>query len=267
MPDVSDSINDEDKVSLSLILGGHLQDMSPTSVENAINSLSKLAKSFSPPGTVIKMSTLREGSAIAGVAVNAGVKNEICNGIETIRREKRLPRGWSHSDTKTLCKLGKLSSHEGVTGVTLASSDSDTQIFLNEELVQSIESVMNDFPISIGSVTGQLYYYSASNSELKARLSPDNGRGFVKVEFGEELDKYVRESLRKTVELYGVLRRNPHSNEVESIYLRKLSVLEKPQTPANGLGIWKEARDQGVTVEQLVHFIRGDIDEESAGNE
>lgn len=242
--------------SLHLILGGTLQDMDSSTVIKGLDLLTKLVKGFTDGP--IRMAALEQGSAVTGVLVPPDVKAEIFDGLSTIREHHALPSHWSLGQVRNLRKLAELADSPGVESVKLNWPDNADSHVLDNDLIEAIESSLRGVTYSLGSVSGTLYSYSCSNTEkLQARLRPREG-GFVNVTFNESLDQSIREALRKDVSIYGLLKRIPENYSIQEIDARDIRILNPSPSPINGLGIWREARDQGVTVEDYMRMIRGE---------
>lgn len=58
--------------------------------------------------------------------------------------------------------------------------------------------------------------------------------------------------------VYGVLKRSPESNLVLEVDALSVIILSELNETRKGLGIWRELKDEGTTVEELMQGIRED---------
>ncbi|WP_151640334.1 hypothetical protein [Corynebacterium sp. 11A] len=242
--------------SLNLVLNGTLQDMDAKTVLEGLELLTKLVKSFS--NEPVKMGLLDEGSSITGVIVSPELEAEVLDGVARLRDGGSIPENWTFKQVRFVRDLTRLESKVGVTGVKLSTSYGSGDAFLDEPLREAIDAILEKIPISLGSVTGELYSYSANDKRFRARLHPSAGGPMVKISFNEDLDEEIRNGLRQKVSIYGLLKRHPETHVVEEVDARRVKILKTPRLVRSGRGIWKGAKEQGVTVDELMSAIRGE---------
>ncbi|QPK78314.1 hypothetical protein G7Y31_06910 [Corynebacterium lizhenjunii] len=245
-----------DTRSLNLVLNGTLQSMDAQTVLKGLELLTSLVAGFTDKP--VKMGALEEGSSITGVIVSPKVEAEILAGIAQLRDGEAIPENWTLKQVQNVRDLTRLESKAGVTGVKLHPSYGSESVSLDAPLRDAIDGIVKKIPLSLGSVTGELYHYSANNGRFRARLHPSSGGPKVNISFTEELDEELRNGLRQKVSIYGILKRHPETHVIEEIDARRIEIRE-PSGPARpGRGIWKDLKDQGVTVDGLMGAIRGE---------
>lgn len=250
--------NLKQRESLSVVLEGNLQDMDASRVVNALTLLTRLVRSFSTPDEPIKMGVLQEGSSVMGVLTSPEISQGIMSGIDTLEKESTVPPDWNWTQIKHVRDLARLDDVAGIESVSIASSQASAAKRLTSQLVKSIDQMLKDLPLSLGSVTGELYAYQAGDRGLQAKIQPEGSGPYVKVNFTEELDSEIRDALRKNVNIYGLLKRCRESNSVLEVDAHCITVIPAAKPAINGLGIWEELKAEGVTVEDLMHSIRRD---------
>lgn len=248
--------------ALSLKLDGTLQDMDAKTVLTGLELLTKLVASFTDEP--VKMGILEEGSAVTGVLAPPAVEAEVLDGIAHLRDGGTIPENWTFKQVQWVRDLTKLESKSGVTGVRLSPSDASVDVHLDASLREAIESIFKKIPLSLGSVTGELYYYSANKGQFHAKLHPVSGGPIVKISFTEELDEELRSGLRGQVSVYGLLKRHPETHVVEEVDARRIRVIRSEAPARSGRGIWTDLKEQGVTVDALMKAIRGENEVGSA---
>ncbi|WP_257161764.1 hypothetical protein [Corynebacterium cystitidis] len=241
---------------LSLVLDGTLQDMDPSTILRGLDLLTKLVRGFTDQP--IKVAEFREGSLITGLLVPASVETDVHNGLAHLRISNSIPPNWTLKQVQHVRDLTKLESKAGVTAVSLSTSKGTDNVVLDQPLAKAIDSILKAVPISLGSVTGELFSYSARDGNLHARLRPVSETGPVKVNFTEELDADIRTGLRQTVSIYGMLTRHPETHVVEEIDAHRIRIVKAAGHQHSGRGIWKDIKQRGVTVDKLMKEIRGE---------
>lgn len=244
--------------SLCLILGGNPRDMDAGRVARAVDLLTALVCSFTPTSDKAKIGVMQGGDSGMEVLSSAAISREILAGMATIEKESVLPRNWSLAQVKNLRELARLAGADGIGSVSIRSREASSEKQLAPQLAHAIDKMIEELPRSLGSVTGFLDGYTATKKGLEAAIQPDGGGPSVTVNLAKDLDEQIRGAVAKKVNVYGMLKRSPESNLVLEVDAQSVVVLSELNGTRNGLGIWRELKDEGATVEELMQGIRED---------
>lgn len=244
--------------SLCLILGGNPRDMDAGRVSRTVDLLTALVRSFTPTSDKAKIGVMRGGDSGMEVLSSAAISREILAGIATIEKESALPRNWSLAQVKNLREFARLAGAVGIGSVSIRSSVASSEKQLTPQVAHAIDEMIEELPLSLGSVTGFLDGYTVTKAALEATIQPDGGGPSVTVKFARDLDEQIRGAVAKKVNVYGVLKRSPESDLVLEVDAQSVMVLSELNETPNGLGIWRELKDEGATVEELMQGIRED---------
>lgn len=243
---------------LCLILVDSPRDMDAGRVARAVDLLTALVRSFTPTGDKATIGVVRGGDSGMGVLSSAAISREILEGIATIEKESVLPRNWSLAQVKNLRELARLAGAEGIESVSIRSREASSEKQLTQQLAHAIDEMIEELPRSLGSVTGLLDGYTVTKEGLEATIQPNDGGPSVTLKFAKDLDEQIRGAVAKKVNVYGVLKRSPESNLVLEVDAQIVIILSELNGTRNGLGIWRELKDKGATVEELMQGIRED---------
>lgn len=243
---------------LCLILVDSPRDMDAGRVARAVDLLTALVRSFTPTGDKATIGVVRGGDSGMGVLSSAAISREILEGIATIEKESVLPRNWVLAQVKNLRELARLAGPEGIESVSIRSREASSEKQLTQQLAHAIDEMIEELSRSLGSVTGLLDGYTVTKEGLEAAIQPNDGGPSVTLKFAKDLDEEIRSAVAKKVNVYGVLKRSPESNLVLEVDAQSVVVLSELNGTRNGLGIWRELKDEGATVEELMQGIRED---------
>lgn len=244
--------------SLCLILGGNPRDMDAGRVARAVDLLTALVRSFTPTSDKATIGVVQGGDSGMEVLSSAAISREILAGIATIEKKSVLPRNWTLAQVKNLRELARLAGAEGIKSVSIRSREASSEKQLTQQLAHAIDEMIEELPLSLGSVTGFLDGYTVTKEGLEATIQPNGGGPSVTVNFAKDLDEQIRGAVAKKVNVYGVLKRSPESNLVLEVDAQSVMVLSELNGTCNGLGVWRELKDKGATVEELMQGIRED---------
>lgn len=244
--------------SLCLILGGNPRDMDAGRVARAVDLLTALVCSFTPTRDKATIGVKQGGNSGMEVLSFAAISREILAGIATIEKKSVLPRNWTLAQVKSLRELARLAGAEGIESVSIRSREASSEMQLTPQLAHAIDKMIEELPRSLGSVTGFLDGYTVTEEALEATIQPDDGGPSVTFNLAKDLDEQIRSAVAKKMNVYGVLKRSPESNLVLEDDAQSVIILSELNGTRNGLGIWRELKDEGTTVEELRQGIRED---------
>jgi hypothetical protein len=145
------------------------------------------------------------------------------------------PKGWDDSALDSLVRLNnrvsEVSALQGARVVTRSDSSTEHTFYLDERFAVKAENMLNKLKHSaqaFGSVTGVVDRFRSRNGNREFGLIDTESGRPVSVHFSKDDEDTVRKLIGIKVVAWGMLRRNPSTNQKKILTMEGIKVINEP---------------------------------------
>ena len=208
--------------ALRLHVKGNLAEMDARAVARALTDTLNLLKAIQGTEDIYTIDHLQESSTIVDIGAPAGIVDIVERGMVSLENEPIIPSGWNSDAIEALTRIYKSSSGAGIAGISLGTPLAPIAITLH--MVTNSTEALAKQPQSLGSVTGRLYRYSHRRGALRAGIEDLRTGRTVSVEVDQANAGVLIEHLEEVVTIWGTLKRDPGTNEIQHVKLNGIRV-------------------------------------------
>ncbi|MDN6225648.1 hypothetical protein [Corynebacterium flavescens] len=245
--------------TLRLKIDGCPGEIDLKALEKSIQAVSKLIRAIGGADAMQNVEGLKTSSAIVDVTTETINAKTITVGLRSLSSRSHLPDGFTNSALKAIEDLHKVSKIDGVTGVCFGSLQHPIRI--DHRVFVHAAEARKAFKQSLGSVKGTLYRFSASENKLQAGLVDEKSGHHVNLTLQQDHVKPVLDSMQAEVRVWGILTRDPPTNDVLEVKVKGVRKVAKKDCVREGAhtvqGILGHECLDGIDPAELVRRERG----------